>query len=132
MYRSSVMWGPLKSLLLILNWSIEIFSFSFWSINIIFACHHLEVWGETTFNTFSYMSLWWFRINWLSSFPIKLNFGIEKMMISNTIRWSFINILKLIGILMLSTTLIEILFVLSMIAVIVFTICYICSIIPWG
>jgi len=129
---SSVMWGPFESLFIILNWPIKKFSLSFWSMQIIFASHYLEIRGKIAFNIFCHVSLRWFRIHWLSPFPVILNFRIKEMMISNTIRWSFIDIFELVCILMLTSALIKVLLVLSMIAMIVLTICYTCSIIPCG
>jgi len=127
---SSVVWSPLKSLFRIFNWSVEVFSFRLWSINIVFACHYLEIECEIAFNVFSYVPLRWLRIYGLSSFPVIFNLWIEEMMISNTIGWCLIDVLELISVLMLSATFIEILLVLSMITVIVLTVGNIRSIIP--
>ena len=119
-----------KSLFGIFYRSIKIFSFSFWSIKIIFACHYLEISCKGLFNIFCNVSLRWLRIDRLSSFPIILYLWIKEMVISYPIRWCLVNVLELIGILMLSSTFIEILLVLLMITVIILTVCYIGSIIP--
>lgn len=157
---------PLESLSHIFNWSVKVFSFSNWSMQVIFTRHNLEIMLEFSFNHFSLMSLWWFWVHWLSSFPVistlwklfsinmkkkeiiykslsingiwiflnvtryLLDFRIKEMMISDAVWWSFIDIFHLISILMLTAMFIKVLFIMGMVAMIIFTIGHICSIIP--
>jgi hypothetical protein len=64
-------WRERETLVHIFNWSIKIFSFSLWSIIIVFAIHYLEIILELCFHNFCHESLWRLRINWLSSLPVK-------------------------------------------------------------
>ena len=59
-----------------------------------------------------------------------LNLRIKEMMIPYSIGWSFVDILHLVCILVLASVLVEILFIVNMIAIIVFTVCYIRSVVP--
>ena len=70
LYWPSMVWCPDKSLWNVLNGSVEILSFSFRSVDVVFTGHYLEIILEITFNHFSLMSLWRFWIDWLSSFPV--------------------------------------------------------------
>ena len=70
LYGSSVKRCELESLCRIFYRSIKIFSFCFWSIIVVFTCHHLEIMLILVFYHFNLMSLWWFWVYWLSSLPI--------------------------------------------------------------
>ena len=109
--RSSVMWRPPKPLFSILNWPIEIFSFSLWSVIIVFTCHHLKVRSEILLDNFSYHPLWRFWIHRWSSFPIIFWHMVKEMIVLNATRWCFVYILKLISILALPWMLVKILFI---------------------
>lgn len=59
-----------------------------------------------------------------------LYFCIEKVVISDTIGWRFIDVLHLIGILVLTTVLVEILLIVCMVTMIVFAVSNISTVIP--
>ena len=121
-----------KDITLVHIWegSIEEFSFLLWSVIIIFTIHHLEVILETLFNLFNNITLWGIWVNWLSSIPIILISLIEKTVVSHTITRCFIDIFKLIGVLVWSTSLIEELLVVCMIGFVVLAVCYIRTVVP--
>ena len=119
-----------ETLVHIVDGSVEVFTFSFRSINIVFATHNLEVTAKLAFNIFSLIFVSRIRVNWLASLPIIFGFFIEEAVITDTIRRRFINILDVICVLMGSTSLVEIFLVLSVIAMVVLTISNISSVVP--
>ena len=129
LYWFSIGWIKFKSCRLVLIRLTKIFANWSNTIIVIFAIHHLEIMLEWIFNALSKTSFYWFWIYWLSSIPIIFYLLIVKCVILIAIRWRFIYIFQLISILFLTHILIKILFVLSMITMVVFTINHMCSVI---
>ena len=127
---SNMLWAKNKPLMLILYGSIKIFSFGFWSINVIFAIHYLKVVRKLVLNVFSRISLWRVWIYRLSTFPIVLNIPIEKLMLSNSIRGSFKDVSKMILWLFSSTSLVEKLLIMGVVAMVIFGIGNVGSVVP--
>jgi hypothetical protein len=69
--------------------SIEIFSFCYWSIEIVFGVHHLEITLKIGMHFFRFKSFWWFWVNWLSSVPIIFNPIIIIAEFLNSVGWCF-------------------------------------------
>lgn len=79
---------------------------------------------------FALVSVWRLRVDRLSSFPIKLGLLIEEAVVSHTIRWRLVNVLQLVLVLIISTLLVEKLFVLRVISTVIFAVCNVCSVVP--
>ena len=120
----------MKPLMDISNWFIKIFSLSFWSIDIVFTCHYLEIMSKCLFRFFKQLSFDRVRIHWFPSFPIVLYSFLKKIMFTNTAAWCFVYISKLILILRLTRFFIKKFFILCMIISIVFWFCNMRSIVP--
>ena len=118
-----------KTCLLVLIRLTKIFSHWSNTIVIIFAIHHLEIILERIFNGFSTISFKWLWIYWLSSIPIIFYFLIIEFVILIPIGWCFINVFQIISILFLTHILIKIWFILCMIALIIFAVNDMCSVI---
>lgn len=76
------------------------------------------------------MFIGWLGVNRRPMLPIVFWLRIKEREFFLTIRRRLINILKLVSILMISTTFIEKLLELGVIKMVIFTVCYMCSIIP--
>jgi len=127
---SDVLWAKNKPLMLISDGSIKIFPFGFWSINVIFAIHYLEVVRKLVLNVFSRIPLWRVGIYRLSAFPIVLNISIKKLMLSNSIRGSFKDVPEMILWLFPSTSLVEKLLIMGVVAMVIFGIGNVGSVVP--
>ena len=121
-----------ETLMHIGNWFVEVFSFSYWSIMVVLARHDLEVRSIPSLLIFNKLSLRTVRIYWFSSFPVIFVAFLKKHMVTNSIRWSLINISYRISLLSGTTHLIKVFLIVSMVRIVVLRISNMRSIIPGG
>lgn len=99
---------------------VKVFSLSSRSIIVVLASHNLEIWNVPILHEFCNGSLFTIRINGRASFPIILVTALKKLMIAYSIRRGLVYVADFVGVLCCSTSLVEELFVMSMIAVVIF------------
>ena len=114
----------------VVDWSVEVFTFCFRSIDVVFTTHNLEVSAELALNLFSLVFVLRIWVNRLPSLPIILGLFIEETVITDTIRRRFVNILDVICVLVRSAPLVEVFLVLSVVGMIVLTVSNISSVVP--
>ena len=125
------LWRKQKALVNVVNRSVKIFSFQRVSINIVLAVHNVEVLHKATFHIILKVFFYWFWVHWGSLFPVVLRLSLKIVVSSLAVTWNFVDILKLISILLISTSFVEIFLILSVVSVIIFTVSHIGTIVPW-
>lgn len=119
-----------EALLYVIDGAVEVLSFWGVSVMIVFAIHNIEIIYKTVSHMCNLMLTRWISINRRPVFPIILWLLIKEWEFLLTIRRRLKNILKLVCVLMIVTTFIEKLLELGVIKMVIFTVCYMCSIIP--
>jgi len=123
-------WSKCITFFLEFHWSVEIFSFSYRSINVIFRIHHLEITLKISMQFLRFKSIGWFWVNWLSSVPIIFYTIIVIGEFFNSVGWCFDQVFVLVCVLPDSWFLIKELFKMCVIAMIIFWISNLCSVVP--
>ena len=126
------MWREGITLLLELHGPIEVLSLSFWPIKVIFGVHDLKITLEVIMLLFSLKSVWRIRVHWLPSLPIIFYFGFIETVFFNSVCGGFDEIFELVGVLALATFLVEELLEVRVVAMVVFGVGDLCSVVPDG
>jgi len=109
---------------------VEEFSFARVSVMIVFTIHDLKIINVPVSHIINYMLLRWIWIYRLSHFPVIFTLIFEETKVTVAVWWRFVDILKLVGVLMSSAIFIEEFSILSVISMIVLRKCYIRPIVP--
>ena len=123
-------WSEGITFFLEFHWSIEIFSLSDWSIVVVFGVHHLEITLKISMQFLRFKSIRWLWVNWLSSVPIIFHTIIVVREFFNSVGRCFYEVFVLISVLPGSRFLIKELFEMCVIAMIIFWISNLCSVVP--
>ena len=125
-----MLWRKHEAFLHVIDGAVEVLSFGRVSMMIVFAIHNIKVLNMAVSHVCHLMFIGWLGVNRRPMLPIVFWLRIKEREFFLTIRRRLINILKLVSILMISTTFIEKLLELGVIKMVIFTVCYMCSIIP--
>ena len=109
---------------------IEVFSFIFRQIFVVFWIHNLEIVLVTIVLTIIFLPLNWIWVDRLTSIPVIFYFFVIERIVPNTIWRCFINVFEMISILNSSFSFIKEFLIMSMSQFVIHTICDMGSVIP--
>ena len=124
------MWGKSIAFFLEFHRAIEIFSFGFWPIDVVFGVHYLKISLKLFLLLLSSKPMRRIWIHWLSSLPVVFYFLVVKAIFFDTIGRCFNKVFVLISVLTLSRLFIKKLFKMRMITMVVFWISNLRSVVP--
>ena len=100
-------------LVYIIKRPVKIFALKRVSMMIVFAIHNAEIFSIVLSGPFNAQSFGGGRINWFTHFPIIFSLLLESGILFFAVRWCFVDIPKIVGMLPLSTRLVKILFIME-------------------